>query len=90
MNKLIKKVLLYQRNRDDELLNEIINNLRKNIDVQKAKIPERYKSDLEQELSIEIFKGIINYKPKNRIISKKISIDKIFNSFFSSADILIL
>lgn len=77
MNKLIKKVLLYQRNRDDELLKEIINNLRKNIDIQKAKIPERYKSDLEQELSIEIFKGIINYKPKNRIISKKISIDEI-------------
>lgn len=77
MNKLIKKVLLYQRNRDDELLNEIINNLRKNIDVQKAKIPERYKSDLEQELSIEIFKGIINYKPKNKIISKKIIIDEI-------------
>ena len=77
MNKLIKKVILYQRTQDNLTFNEIIIDLRENIDIQKVKIPKKYRTDLEQELLIEIYKGIINYKPKNQIISNITNIDEI-------------
>lgn len=77
MNKLIKKVILYQRTQDNLTFNEIIIDLRENIDIQKVKIPKKYRTDLEQELLIEIYKGIINYKPKNQIISNNTNIDEI-------------
>lgn len=87
MNKLIKKVLLYQQTKDDLIFNDIITNLRKNIEIQKSKILRKYRSDLEQELLIEIYKGIIKYKPLNEVISKKTSsdeIDKIYNQIIKN------
>lgn len=73
MNKLIKEVLKYQKTKEDEIFNNIINEFEKVINYNVIKMPKNYREDLRQEILMAIFIAIPKFKVNKNLLDDTIN-----------------
>lgn len=81
MNTLIKKVLEYQKIKNDIVFEEIINILTPVINTYVLKIDRIYAQDLKQELLFSIYKSLLKFKHEKKEITTNLKISEIKNIY---------
>lgn len=77
MNTLIKKVLEYQKSKNEIVFEEIINILKPVINTYVSKIDRYYSQDLKQELICSIYKSLLKFKHKKKEITINLGLSDI-------------
>ena len=77
MNTLIKKVLEYQKSKNDIVFKEIINILKPVINTYVSKIDRYYSQDLKQELLCSIYKSLLKFKHNKKEITINLGLSDI-------------
>ena len=77
MNTLIKKVLEYQKSKNEIVFKEIINILKPVINTYVSKIDRYYSQDLKQELLCSIYKSLLKFKHNKKEITINLGLSDI-------------
>mgnify|MGYP003292665590 CR=1 FL=1 len=77
MNTLIKKVLEYQKSKNEIVFEEIINILKPVINTYVSKIDRYYSQDLKQELLYSIYKSLLKFKHNKKEITINLGLSDI-------------
>ena len=81
MNTLIKKVLEYQKNKNEIVFEEIINILTPVINIYVLKIDRIYAEDLKQELLLSIYTSLLKFKHERKEITINLKLSEIKNIY---------
>lgn len=81
MNTLIKKVLEYQKNKNEIVFEEIINILTPVINIYVLKIDRIYAEDLKQELLLSIYTSLSKFKHEKKEITINLNLSDIKNIY---------